>query len=77
VSAFVMFHSCMFLHCSFYSGSLQRPQSAPTKRHAARGSCLSCHSSQLTATDAARPPLGSINVRCDSGAQESDLVRMM
>ena len=50
------------LRCSDHCVSLQSPQSSPTNRFALCASPRSCQLSQLTATDAAAPPLGSLKV---------------
>src|SRR4249919_562338 len=56
------------LRCSDHCASLQSPQSSPTNRFALCASPRSCQLSQLTATDAAAPPLGSLNVPpCPTG----------
>ena len=56
------------LRCSDHCVSLQSPQSSPTNRLALCASPRSCQLSQLTATDAAAPPLGSLKVPpCPTG----------
>src|SRR4030095_12660830 len=56
------------LRCSDHCASLQRPQSSPTNRLALWLSPRSWQLSQLTATEAAAPPLGSLNVPpCPTG----------
>src|SRR6187549_4050650 len=56
------------LRCSDHCVSLQSPQSSPTNRLAPCASPRSCQLSQLTATEAAAPPLGSLKVPpCPTG----------